>query len=394
MSLATRSIETREIDLLVIGGGPAGAMAAIRLASAGRNILLLEKESGAHHKVCGEFLSREAVEYLRQIGINPLDLGAVPIQNLRLSAGGTTVAASLPFHALSLSRRVLDAALLARAEECGCRVRRGIAVESLAPDGNHWVASLGNGDCLRASSVFLATGKHDLRGFSRSPAKQSNLVGFKMHWQLAPAPLRSLDGCMELFLFPDGYGGISLIEDGVANLCLVVRRARLRSAGGWPQLLDFILRGSRHLRQLLGGGSLLWPRPLAISPIPYGYQVSDSGGLWCIGDQAAVIPSFTGDGISIALHSASLAARMFLAGGSAADYNRVLRSQLTRAMSLATLLSRGAVTSAGRTAALAALSFAPNAMRWVAASTRIPQSSLVSDECVLRRSVPAAQATL
>lgn len=394
MSLATRSAQTRDVDLLVIGGGPAGAMAAIRLASAGRNVLLLEKESGAHHKVCGEFLSREAVEYLHQIGINPLDLGAVPIQNLRLSVGGKTVAASLPFHALSLSRRVLDAALLARAEESGCQVRRGTAVESVAPDGNHWIASLGNGDRLRASTVFLATGKHDLRGFPRLPSKQSDLVGFKMLWQLAPAQLRSLGGCMELFLFPDGYGGISLIEDGVANLCLVVRRSRLRSAGGWPQLLDVILRGSRHLRALLGGATSLWPRPLAISPIPYGYQVRESGGLWCVGDQAAVIPSFTGDGISIALHSASLAAQMFLAGSSAADYNHVLRSQLTRAMSLTTLLSRGAVTSAGRTAALAALSLAPNAMRWVAASTRIPQSCLVSDECVLRRSVPAAQATL
>ena len=124
----------------------------------------------------------------------------------------------------------------------------------------------------------------------------------------------------------------------------------------------------------------LWPRPLAISPIPYGYLIRESGGLWCVGDQAAVIPSFTGDGISIALHSAALAAQMFLAGASAADYNRTLRAQLTRPMTLATSLSRAAVTGVGRAAALAALTLAPNAMRWIAASTRIPQSSLVSGE--------------
>ncbi len=358
-------------------------MTTIRLASAGHNALLLEKESGPHHKVCGEFLSREAVEYLRQIGIDPLDLGAVPIQNLRLSAAGKTITAGLPFHALSLSRRVLDAALLARAEENGCQIVRGTAVESLIPEGNDWIASLNSGDCLRASNVFLATGKHDLRGFHRSPAKQSDLVGFKMLWQLAPAQLRSLRECMDLYLFSGGYGGLSLIENNVANLCLVVRRSKLRSTGGWPQLLDFILRDSRHLSELLDGASPLWSRPLAISPIPYGYQVSESGGLWSVGDQAAVIPSFTGDGISIALHSASLAAQMFLSGSSAADYNRALRAQLTRAMTLATGLSRGAVTSVGRTAALAALSLAPNAMRWVAASTRIPQSSLISGECLL-----------
>jgi flavin-dependent dehydrogenase len=175
-----------------------------------------------------------------------------------------------------------------------------------------------------------------------------------------------------------------LIEGDIANLCLVVRRFTLRSSGGWPQLLALIKRDNRHLRELLEDGTPLWPRPLAISPIPYGYLVRESAGVWCVGDQAAVIPSFTGDGISIALHSAALAAQMFLAGGKPADYNRTLRSQLMRPMNLATSLSRAAVTGAGRTAAIAALTLAPNAMRWVAAATRIPQSSLVSGESLLQ----------
>ncbi|MGB8029839.1 MAG: NAD(P)/FAD-dependent oxidoreductase [Terracidiphilus sp.] len=384
MTVPTRHAQTRDVDHLVIGGGPAGAMVALRLASAGREVVLLEKESGPHDKVCGEFLSREAVDYLHKAGINPLDLGATSIRTLRLSAGGKTITAFLPFQALSLSRRVLDAALLTRAGKSGCQIVRGTAVESLTPAGNHWIASLSNGDSLRASTVFLATGKHDLRGFPRSPSRQSDLVGFKMHWQLEPAQLRALRDCMDLYLFPGGYGGLSLIENGIANLCLVVRRTRLRSSGGWPQFLALILSGNRHLRRLLDGATPLWPRPLAISPIPYGYLVRESGGLWCVGDQAAVIPSFTGDGISIALHSAALAAQMFLAGRDAADYNDALRTQLTRSMALATSLSCAAVTSTGRAAALAALTLAPNAMRWVAASTRIPQSSLVFGESLLQ----------
>jgi flavin-dependent dehydrogenase len=383
------SIALCNVDHLVIGGGPAGAMVALRLAAAGRDVVLLEKEPGLHHKVCGEFLSREAVDYLRQAGINALDLGAKVIRNLRLSAGNHLIASPLPFQALSLSRRVLDAALLERAEESGCQILRGTAVETLVPDGNQWIASLSSGDSLRASTVFLATGKHDLRGFPRAPAKQSDLVGFKMLWQLAPAQLRSLRNCMELYLFSGGYGGLSLIEGDIANLCLVVRRATLRSSGGWPQLLASIQRGNPHVRQILESTAALWDRPLAISSIPYGYLVRESDGVWCVGDQAAVIPSFTGDGISIALHSAALAAQMFLAGGKPADYNRTLRAQLTRPMTLATSLSRAAVTAAGRAAALAALSLAPNAMRWVAASTRIPQSSLVP-ECPHQ---PSAQAS-
>ncbi len=381
----------RNVDHLVIGGGPAGAMVALRLASAGRDVLLIEKESGPHDKVCGEFLSREALDYLHQAGVSPLDLGAATIRTLRLSAGSKTITASLPFEAISLSRHVLDAALLARAEENGSQILRGTTVESLIPDGNHWIASLSGGDSIRTPNVFVATGKHNLRGFARSPSRQSDLVGFKMHWQLTPAQFRALRNCMDLYLFPGGYGGLSIIEGGIANLCLVVRRSRLRIAGGWPRLLDFILRGNRQLRQLLDGGTALWPRPLAISPIPYGYLIRESGGLWCVGDQAAVIPSFTGDGISIALHSAALAAQIFLSGANAAEYNRTLRAQLTRAMTLATSLSRAAVTGVGRTAALAALTLAPNAMRWIAASTRIPQSSLVSGELLLQAARPVTR---
>ena len=70
----------RKIDNLVIGGGLAGSMLAIRLAAAGRSVTLLEKERAAHHKVCGEFLSPEAVEYLRQAGVEPLALGAATIR--------------------------------------------------------------------------------------------------------------------------------------------------------------------------------------------------------------------------------------------------------------------------------------------------------------------------
>jgi menaquinone-9 beta-reductase len=380
----------RQVANLIIGGGPAGAMIALRLTAAGRDVLLIEKEPGLHHKVCGEFLSREAVDYLHQAGINPLDLGATSIRTLRLSAGEKTITASLPFQALSLSRCVLDAALLARVEENGGQILRGMAVESLTPDGNHWIASLSNGNSTRASTVFLATGKHDLRGFSRSPARQSDLVGFKTLWQLRPSQLDALRDCMDLYLFPGGYGGLSLIEGGAANLCLVLRRSRLRVAGGWAQLLALILGGNRQLRRLLADATPLWQRPLAISPIPYGYLVRESGGLWCVGDQAAVIPSFTGDGISIALHSAALAVQMFLAGSSAAEYNRKLHAQLTRAMTLATWLSRGAVTSAGRAAALSALTLVPNAMRWVAEATRVPRSSLVAGDSLFVAARPSA----
>ena len=368
----------RQVDNLVIGGGLAGSMLAIRLASAGRSVTLLEKERTAHHKVCGEFLSPEAVEYLHQAGVEPLALGAATIRRLCLSSKQRVVEADLPFTALSLSRYVLDERMLSRAAASGCNVERGVVVEALTTRSQTVIADLRGGSSVCAQTAFLASGKHDLRGWGRSPAKQTDLIGFKMHWQLAPAQTSGLRNFIEVFLFAGGYGGFSLVEQEVANLCLVVRRTLLPKGSGWATLLAAILDENRHLRLFLQDARALWERPLAISPIPYGYLAARPGSLWCIGDQAAVIPSFTGDGMSIALHSASLAAQMYLAGESAAHYHRTLSAQLSRGMSLATLLSRAMVTGPGNKLMPLSLSLFPNAIRWIAAATRIPERALLA----------------
>ncbi|MGB6690227.1 MAG: FAD-dependent monooxygenase [Terracidiphilus sp.] len=363
---------------LVIGGGLAGSMAAMRLAAAGREVTLLEKELSAHHKVCGEFLSREAVMYLRSAGVEPLDLGAAAIRVVRLSSKRALVEAALPFTALSLSRRVLDEAMLARAERTGCRVERGAFVEGISREGSLWCAKLRSGQSWHAENIFLASGKHDLGGWEREGGAQGDLVGFKLHWRLAPAQTSALRGAMELFLFTGGYGGVSLVEDDVATLCLVVRRAELRKLGGWSGLFANLMHENRHVSLRLQGATALWERPLAIFPIPYGYVARRGNNLWRVGDQAAVIPSFTGDGMSIALHSGALAAEMYLAGKCADEYQHELSAHLWRSMALSTRLSQVMVSRIGRTVAPFALAAIPNAMGWIANFTRIPQNALAA----------------
>jgi menaquinone-9 beta-reductase len=366
------------VDNLVIGGGLAGGMTALRLAEAGREVLLVEKERAAHHKVCGEFLSPEAVKYLCEAGVDPVSLGAVPIEHLRLSAGSKIMEAPLPFRALSLSRCVLDAALLARAAEEGCIVRRGVAAARLGHSGDNWTAEWADGTRQPARTVFLATGKHDLRGWGRTAGGQRDLVGFKLHWRLTTSETRALRGFMDLFLFSGGYGGLALVENDVANLCLVVRRSRLRKLGGWPEVLTCLLEENAHISRRLAGARALWERPLAISSIPYGYLASQRSGAWCVGDQAAVIPSFTGDGMAIALHSGALAAAMYLDGGTPDQHQRMLRAHLRKGMLTATWLSRAMVSTAAPALAPFALKVLPQATGWIANSTRIPHDALLS----------------
>ena len=366
------------LEHLVIGGGPAGSMAAIRLADAGCRVVLVERERAAHAKVCGEFLSREAVEYLEQIGVEPRRLGAVSIERVRMTVGQSVAEAALPFRALSLSRSALDEAMLERAKAGGCAVRRGVEVTKVQRDGDVWRVGLRTGDSLQAETVFLASGKHDVHGWGRGHGTQTDLVGFKLHWRLTPAQTASLRGVMELFLFPGGYGGLSLVEREGANLCLVVRRTRLCAVGGWEKLLKEIRRFDRRLHERLTGAEPRSQRPVAIAPIPYGYLAGTPSALWCVGDQAAVIPSFTGDGMSIALHSAALASGMYLSGRSADEYVATLRAQLGGSMRLATGISRAMVTRVGRHLAPIGLSLLPGGLRWIAASTRIAERDRVA----------------
>src|SRR5690349_3538986 len=133
---------SRELDALILGGGPAGAALGMLLAKAGRSVTIFEKTCAAHDKVCGEFLSHEAIRYLRGLGVEPDALGAKPVDHVRLAGRGLLGQCALPFTGISLTRRVLDEALLTRAREAGAHVERGLCVEGLERAHGGWVARL------------------------------------------------------------------------------------------------------------------------------------------------------------------------------------------------------------------------------------------------------------
>jgi flavin-dependent dehydrogenase len=364
-------------DALVIGGGPAGAAVATRLATAGREVVLLERTTGPADKVCGEFLSGEVATYLASLGLDPAQLGAVEITAVRLCMGDRISEMPLPFRALSLSRRVLDEALLARAAAAGATICRGMKVSGLSRDHAGWSARMADGHELVGRSAFLATGKHDLRTHKRPAGEQDDLVAFKLHSRLTPKQAAQLDRHVELVLFRGGYAGLSLIEGSLANLCLVIRRQRLLELGQrWEHVLDAIRSESPHLDARLAGAVPCWTRPLALSAIPYGYIHEHAGGLWRLGDQAAVIPSFTGSGIAIALHSAELASSTYLCGGGPNEYREQLARDVRWQVRLATVLSRALVQRPGQLALFLATRMWPSLLASAASHTRVSGRAL------------------
>ncbi len=355
--------------ILVAGGGLAGAAAAIRLARAGQCVTLVERTTGPAHKICGEFLSREALADLAALGIDPLALGAHPITHLRVVRGAATARVRLPFRGLGLSRYRLDEAMLDRAAASGAEIRRG---ETFRLDGHG------------THTLFLATGKHDVRGIPRRhSASAERLVGFKSYFRLSPSQQRALAGHIELLMFPDGYAGLQLVEDGLANLCLLVDRARLDHSGGaWPALLASLQQDSGHLADRLADATEQLERPLAIARTPFGFVHrpgrADPARIFRLGDQAAVIPALTGDGMSIALHSAALASRIHLAGGDAALYHRTLHRDVAGQVRRATALYAAGTRPAGQRLLMAAAALLPASIRLLTTLTRVKQGALLS----------------
>jgi len=365
-------------EVLVLGGGVAGCAASIALARKGRSVTLIEREPTPRHKVCGEFLSGEALEDLHALGIEVASLGAVPIDYVRLAAARRAAEAPLPFPAASLTRKRLDTALIAEAIGAGVRVERGRTVQALnRATSGIWQATLDDGATYEAATVFLATGKQDLRGHTR-PADPQRWIAFKMYFRLAPAQASELARASELMLYPGGYGGIQPVEGGIANFCCVVQQRYLARVGHrWENFLAKMRQDCPHLAMRLASAEPLLAKPIAITHI----RTSENG-LYCIGDQAAVIPSFTGDGISLALHTARCAVAAYLAAEPASLFQAKLRSALLSQMRLAELAADGLNNSLARAVLPFCLRVWPGVMRVTARLTRVAQQATVATHAV------------
>ena len=355
------------MTVLIAGGGVAGGAAACLL---GANATLIEREPGPHDKICGEFISWEAQDALARLGIDPLALGAAPIGVVRLIHEAAEATAPLPGRGVSLSRRVLDEAILRRASARGAKIIRGQAVRRLVPHGVE-IDAIGR---IEADRVLLATGKHDLRGAKRD-GQPEQLVGLKMYYRLSPEQAGQLEGHVEVILFPGGYAGLQPVEDARANLCLLIRRDAFDEAGAsWPGVVAYLLRASRHLARRLNRATQQLERPVAIFRVPYGFvhrpTSDDPPGVARLGDQMGVIPSFSGDGMAVALHTAFAAVQTT----DAAQYHRRIRADLAGQIRRAMMLHRAGQSRPGAVAAAARAW--PGALALVARLTRVPASRL------------------
>lgn len=315
---------------MILGAGPAGCMAAIHLARAGAEPVLLDRDATVGDALCGGFLSWRTAERLRAVGIGPLDLRAYPVTELALYAGRSEARASLPSPGFGLSRRALDNALRRRAVADGARLIID-TVRSLQPG-----LVIGEAGEHSVETIFLATGKHDVRGHPRPRAAKDPALGIRIRLPASDRLRQLTKGRIELHLFRGGYAGIVMQDGGSGNVCLAVRKSLLAEAGGSPRrLLDKLAASNPHFAERMAYAEAE-QHVDTVGSVPYGYVAGPSGdGLWRIGDQAAVIPSLAGEGMAIAMASGEAAARSWLAGDDPATFQARFAERAARSVRIA-----------------------------------------------------------
>ena len=306
----------RRSDPLILGAGPAGSAAAIMLARSGAKPLILERNLETGDAICGGFISWQTLATLERLGLGFEGLAGHRVTQLRLFTPKRTATAPLPKPAIGLSRRRLDTLLIEQAQKEGAALERGVTIREVSEDGT---IRLADGASLSTESLFLATGKHDVRGQTRPRSDQITL-GLRLMLPPHPAMAKLIGDAIELHLFAGGYCGVMINENGEGNLCMAVRKTRLSAAGGDVDTLIAELGAENPAlgeRLAFADGA-----PVdAISAVPYGWIAQTTKpGLFRLGDQAAVIPSLAGEGNGIALASGIAAAKAWANGSGAPAY--------------------------------------------------------------------------
>ncbi len=355
-----------QFDALVIGAGPAGAVASTLLVRAGLRTLLIDAKRFPRAKVCGGCLSARALAAIERAGLAH-DVAAchgAEFDALEVSHAGKRLRAGVP-RGVALSRERMDAALV------GAAVRAGVtfwdhATAQVSPNSEHEsrrvrIVREGHAEQISARVVLVCDGLGHpslaaLPEF-RCQVSPGSRVGLGVVVDKAATEIQP--SVIHMAVGKNGYVGVVRAEHD--RVCLAAAVDRKALAAGSPQrVLAEILREAQvPWASVLVGSELCGTRPLTQRAIKFAGER-----LFVVGDSAGYVEPFTGEGMAVALESALAVAplaihtcdswRPELAAQWSADVRRISAQRQGVIRSLAWFLRRPRLLRSGL--ALAGLS--------------------------------------
>ena len=343
-----------QFDLIVIGGGPAGATVAAFCAQRGLAVALFEQKHFPRHKVCGDVLNPNVWPTLERLRVTgPIHALPHHVITGALFTTSNGAALDIPLRARAIRRSLFDAALLQHARDCGVMIFEGEAARATSTPRE---VETRNGRHSSRLGLIAADGRHSL--FARRTVTGRGPITLQAHFH-APA---TLDDRVQLHLFPGGYCGLVRIDGGCVNLCIVTDRDGARLHDNCEALFARTVWRNRHFRELG-----ITPEPLeafqSVHPLVTPTNVPCEDGLWRVGDALRATEPFTGQGIFFALRTAELAAESLLTGR---EYSAAVRHLYRQRSRTNQLLRRLLYRERAARMAVSALQRWPSATRWLA----------------------------
>ncbi|WP_417382529.1 NAD(P)/FAD-dependent oxidoreductase [Gimesia sp.] len=303
-------------DAIVIGAGPAGAVAARQLAQQKLRTLLIERKTFPRYKVCGCCLNQRAINALNQIGLGQLleSAGAVPLNQFRMQYHGREAVVSLP-GGLAISREVFDTRLVQSAMEAGAEFlqdttatiidsaeKRTSRTVDLSYQGQ--IAGSATAKIILAADGLGHPSLQNCPGFDMQVAPDSRIgvgAAFKLK-NLTSYPA----GMIHMAIHRSGYVGLVRVEEESLNLAAAIDRDFIKECAGPAAAVLQILResGSPVLPEMTDG-SFKGTLPVTRRTLrPVGDR------LFVLGDAAGYLEPFTGEGMANAITEAMAVAQL------------------------------------------------------------------------------------
>ena len=251
--------------IIILGGGLAGLTAAIHLSKLGYSIIVIEKNEYPKHKVCGEYISNEVVEYFRWLELESVLEKSHPITNFRLDIDfKNTAEVELPLGGFGISRFELDHLLYEKAKLQQVQFIQETVTEISFKDDIFKIA-VSSGLVVESSVVLGSFGKRstlDVQLKRKFIQKKSHWMAVKSHFNGA-----FTDNLVGLYPFEGGYCGVSKVENNRINICYIVQTNVFKKFKNIPDFENQILYKNKNLAQILKHSVSIFDNPMTISQI-------------------------------------------------------------------------------------------------------------------------------